>query len=298
MLHAHPRIAIPPETTFLMRCYRRQAEYGDLRVRANRERLARDITNPRARTRIRDLGLDREDLVREIVDGEPSVSAALSAPFRLYATRHGKPRWGHKRPAYYQFIPELLTLFPKAQIVSIIRDGRDCVASLKDARWYKEPVPVAVSTWTMAVDAAREASALYGSDTFYELRYEDLVTDAEAELRRLCDFLGEAYDDAMRQAHRVAPTAVPERKDWHRLTHEPVTDRRIATFQERLTPAEISLCEWAMGDRLVDRGYALTGTPSPKMPERLGYRLVDSRRRVTAWRRRRLDRRIARSIAA
>ena len=298
MLHAHPRIAIPPETTFLMREYRRRHEYGDLRARVNRERLAASIASPTSRTRIRDLGLDRAALVREIVDGPPDLSAALSAPFRLYADMHGKPRWGHKRPAYYQFIPELLALFPDAQLVSLVRDGRDCVASLKESRWYHEPVTVAVSTWTMAVDASREAAAVYGADTFYEMRYEDLVTDTEAELRKLCAFLGEDFDPVMTEAHRIAPDAVPERKDWHRLTHEPVTAGRVATFERRLTPDELSLCEWAMESRLVDRGYALTGVDAPPAAERLRYRRVDSRRRLTAWRRSRLDRRIARTIAA
>jgi hypothetical protein len=30
LLHAHPRIAMPPETRFLLPAYRRRAEYGDL----------------------------------------------------------------------------------------------------------------------------------------------------------------------------------------------------------------------------------------------------------------------------
>ena len=40
MLHAHPRIAIPPETRFFLTAHRRRGEWGDLRERANREKLA------------------------------------------------------------------------------------------------------------------------------------------------------------------------------------------------------------------------------------------------------------------
>src|SRR5690348_11712137 len=40
MLHAHPRIAVPPETRWLRATYQRRRAFGDLRVEANRHKLA------------------------------------------------------------------------------------------------------------------------------------------------------------------------------------------------------------------------------------------------------------------
>src|SRR5436190_19048871 len=76
MLHAHPRIAIPPETRFVKWVLRRQHRFGDLGVPANRRRLARAIANHKG-TKLPDLRLDRKELVRRIMAAPPTVGSAI-----------------------------------------------------------------------------------------------------------------------------------------------------------------------------------------------------------------------------
>ena len=45
MLDRHPRIAVPPETRFVMRVYQRRNHFGDLAVRENRAKVARFIVD-------------------------------------------------------------------------------------------------------------------------------------------------------------------------------------------------------------------------------------------------------------
>src|SRR5690606_13260697 len=40
MLHSHPRIAVPPETRFVVPAYFSRRMYGDMRLAENRRRLA------------------------------------------------------------------------------------------------------------------------------------------------------------------------------------------------------------------------------------------------------------------
>ena len=47
MLHSHPRIAVPPETRFLVPGYYRRFFFGDLREQRNRRRLGRWIVSER-----------------------------------------------------------------------------------------------------------------------------------------------------------------------------------------------------------------------------------------------------------
>lgn len=131
MLHAHPRIAIPPETRFLLEAYRDRHRFGDLRRPANRRALAHFIVN-RPQTRFFDLGLDPQAMISEIVASPPTLGSAIGAVFRSYSERFGKPRWGDKRPAYVNNLDVIRRLFPDAQIIHIVRDGRDCVASLQE----------------------------------------------------------------------------------------------------------------------------------------------------------------------
>jgi hypothetical protein len=270
MLHAHKRIAIPPETRFLLTAYWRRREFGDLGEPENRRRLARWIVD-RRETRFADLGLDAEEAVRRITEGPGTLGSALGTVFRMYAERFGKPRWGDKRPAYLHNLDVILRLFPDAQIINVVRDGRACVASLKEMSWHKEDIYGTVARWARSVDDARRASRRLRPDQWHELRYEDLVADPPAVLRQICTFLGEDYDPAMARPSEVADVAVPKFKTWHQRTHDPVTTQRVQSWQQRLSPAEIALCEAALGSRLRACGYELSGVPAPRRGDLLRY---------------------------
>ncbi|WP_343233530.1 sulfotransferase [Streptomonospora sp. PA3] len=289
MLHAHPRIAIPPETRFALDVYRRRAEFGDLREAANRSKLAEAIVGPR-NTRYRDLKLDRDETVAAIVGGPPTVGSAVGTVFRQYARRFGKERWGDKRPGYYQAVEELRRMFPHAQFVHLIRDGRDCVGSLKQMPWYKQTVYHAISTWAEAIDYGRAAARRLGPDTFYELRYEDLVADPARELSALCDFLGEEFDPVMCEPRRVAKKAVPKFKTWHQNTRRDVNAASSGSWQERLEPWEAALAETVLAKRLRENGYELSGTPRPSAGHLARYARVSTKRRLAHRKRAFIDR--------
>ncbi len=295
MLHAHSRIAMPPETRFLTWVYRNHASFGDLSERENRRELALAIVKRRG-TMFRDLGLDRGAVRKAIVEGPPTVGSAVGTVFRSYAQRFGKERWGDKRPGYYQNMDAIQAMFPQAQFVHLIRDGRDCVASLARVPWFTGGVIGGLALWTEAVDFGRRAARRLPADTFYELKYEDLVADPSGELQRLCDYLGEDFEDAMLEPHRVAGQAVPDRKHWHANTRRPLSADSIGGYGEVLGPAEVRLINFVAGRRLRRLGYDAPPTRRPP-PSALVARYVlrSARHRLRVRLRIIGDRRIARS---
>lgn len=280
MLHAHPRIAIPPENRFVLPAYHQRHRFGDLRVAANRRALAEWLVSDRS-TKFRDFGLDPAEVTERIVAAPPTLGSALAAVFRAYADRFGKPRWGDKRPSYLTNLGIIHRLFPTAQIIHIVRDGRDCVASLMTMPWHRAGFYHSVAMWAKSVDHARWAARWWGPDSFYELRYEQLVTDPVGELTALCAYLGEEYHPAMAEPSAVASTVVPRRKKHHALTRSPVTAARIGSWAERLEPWQVSLCEAALGSRLRRYGYELSGAPRPSLATRLRYERVALRPRLS-----------------
>jgi hypothetical protein len=268
MLHAHPRLAVPPETRFVLEGYQRRHSFGDLRDPAKRRELATWIVSKKT---FRDLGLDRDQITEEIVAGPATLGSAYGIVFRGYARRFGKPRWGDKRPAYLHNLHVIKALFPDVQIVNIVRDGRDAIASLMEMPWNKSDIYRAIASWNMGVDRARTAARRLGPDTFYELQYERLVADPETELKGLCEFLGEQFDPAMTEPANVATVAVPKRKAWHERTHSAVTNARVGRWQDRLEPWQASLCEAAMASRLRSLGYELSDTPRPPIRHLMRY---------------------------
>ncbi|HWS37779.1 MAG TPA: sulfotransferase [Actinoplanes sp.] len=252
MLHAHPRIALPPETRFLLAGYQKRAEFGDLTEAANREDLARYIVTS---AQFEDLGLDPEAATEAIVAGPPTLGSAFGVVFRMYSERFGKPRWGDKRPLYLRHLHTILRLFPDAQIINIMRDGRDCVASLKETPWKPSEFDTLIDYWAKSADASLMAARRLPKDVYHQVRYEDLVADPEPHLRRMCEFLEEDYDPAMSTPNKLASVAVPEYKTWHTLTHQAPTTERIQSWRTRLTEEELRKCELAFGDQLTKFGY-------------------------------------------
>ena len=90
MMHAHPRIAMPPETRYLVPAYRNRRQYGDLTKAENRRRLAEDlILDP---GRFHELQLDKAEMVEKIVAAPPTLGSALGTIWREYASSRGKAK--------------------------------------------------------------------------------------------------------------------------------------------------------------------------------------------------------------
>ncbi|PSL00618.1 sulfotransferase family protein [Murinocardiopsis flavida] len=288
MVHAHPRFAIPPETRFVLDAYQRRREFGDLRVAANRHRLAAWIVRTE-RHRFADLGLDPDRTAAAIAAAPPTLGSAIGTVFRCYAERFGKPRWGDKRPGYYQHVDVITRLFPGAQFVHVVRDGRDCVGSLKHQPWYRPDSYAAIATWAEAVDYGDAAADRLGPGSYHRLRFESLIEHPERELAALCAFLGEEYDPAMCEPAAVARVVLPARKTWHDRTLGPVDPAAQGTWRARLDPWEIELCETVLAGRLRANGYEVSGGRRAS-PSRLArYAATASARRLAHRKRRMTD---------
>jgi sulfotransferase family protein len=260
MLHGHSRIAIPPSTLFLLPTYFRRLQFGDLELRENRRRLSRFVV--RRRYKIDDLGLDARWLRRQIVEAPPTVGSAIGTVYRAYADRLQKPRWGDKRPAYERYLEIVMRLFPDAQLIHLVRDPRDCVASLKGMRWWKRGIYHSISAWAQSVDHTDEALRRWpGSLT--RVSYERLVADPEPELRALTEALGEAYDPQMAEPELIAASVVPDERHWHANTRGAPTSRAVGRWRSELEPWEVALCDHVLAGRMARLGYEPSGAPYP-----------------------------------
>ena len=283
MIHAHPRLAMPPESRFLLSTWRARDRFGDLSTPAQRRALARACT--RKGSRVRDLGLDPKALRRQILAAPPTLGSAFGTVFKAYADLHGRARWGDKRPLYYQEVDVLLRLFPDAQIVHIVRDGRAVVASLKTMPWWPYDSIGSMGAWAQATYCARRDERRLPGDVVHVLRYESLVADPEAELRRLCAFLEEDFDPAMLEPSEVR-AVVPEGKTWHGNLSRSVGTARVEAWRSGLEPWELGLMETVLGRRLRDLGYPRSGAGRRPTPVLLARYAVDLAGRQAAMHRR------------
>lgn len=269
MLDAHPELAIPPETHFVPKAIKVCAKADDPR------RTFLDIVTSSARWH--DHHID-EDLLREKLDGmEPfDVGEALRAFYETYAERVSKRRWGDKTPMYVRHMKAISRALPEARFVHLIRDGRDVALSATKAKMGPGTVQAWAERWRSQIEQARAArGALEGKYT--EVRYEDLVSDPETVLKRVCAFVSLSWAPVMLEYHRRAPERIrelnndlpgrgerpgrrgEERVAMHALTGSPPRVDRIGAWKTEMTAEEVGRFEEVAGETLVRLGYERAG---------------------------------------
>jgi len=259
MLHAHPELAMPPETRFVVESYQRRVQFGDLRDEANRRAVGEWIVGTK-KTRFADLQLDPIRTAALVATAPPTIGSLSGAVLREFAARDGKRRWGDKRPKHIQHIRLIFRLFPDAQFIHLIRDARGCTASLKKLGWWGYEAPDALSLWRRSVESGIRAREFLRPDQYLELRYEDLVADPVSQLQRICAFLGTGFTPVMLQHHETGEKLID--KPYHERVYRPVDDASLQSWREVLEPAELALVEKKAGNLLDEFGYPrLEGLP-------------------------------------
>jgi Sulfotransferase family len=271
MLDAHPQLTIPPETHFVPDLIEAsRAEH------ASAESLHAVVVENR---RWGDFHLDSGELLARFREIKPlNAGDAIRAFFELYAEGQGKPRWGDKTPIYINRMMLIERALPEARMIHLIRDGRDAALS-RAKRVLKEPTPMykVAERWKNRILRAREQAPRL--DYYLELRYEDVVLDTEASLRRICEYVELPWDDSMLHYHERAAKRMKEmhrdlppepgkplrpadhRMAAHALTSEPPDPSRLGRWKTEMSPEDRAAFEDAAGDLLAELGYELEGEP-------------------------------------
>jgi hypothetical protein len=271
MLDAHPELTIPPETHFV------PALIDAIENGATPEQAVATMTEVR---QWGDLQIEPDEVLRRFADlGTLEPGPALRSFYEIYAERVGKPRWGDKTPIYVKNMRKIEGALPEARFIHVIRDGRDVALS----RWKRtlggEPAPAAqvAEGWQRRI---RRAQKQGDRVTHYmELRYEDLVTDTEPNLRRIVEFLELEWDPVMLRyyehaADRMAEMArdLPavdgkptrpgeERMQAHAMTQKPPDPSAMYRWKEKMSPEDITAFDEAAGELLGELGYEVGTVP-------------------------------------
>lgn len=193
----HPELyAFPHETRLIPYLYAHREDFGDLSDDRNFLRLWNRIRRLQV-FQFANAGAE-VPLPENWATYPRDLAGVLDAVFRHFAGREGKSRWCEKTPQHAQHLDALACLFPRARFVHVVRDGRDCAASFY-RRWKRAP-ELTMHRWKHVVRLARRQGSLLGPERYLELRYEELTSDPDFWLRRMCEFAGVAFDPAVLQS--------------------------------------------------------------------------------------------------
>lgn len=261
ILDAHPQLAIPPETGFLL-------DPALLDSQAPPHALARHLTRlPEAAPAWADFALDANHFVEAATYLPPSAGLpeVLRLFYRLYAARLGKPRFGDKTPTYLEHMRQIAERLPEARFIHILRDGRDVALSWRET-WFApdREVEALVRNWAQMVAGARQQS--HGLH-YLELRYDQLLLDPQTQIRRVCEFIELDFQPAMLDYHRHTSGRLAEHRarfnndgsllvsqeqrlhqQWR--TTQPPDTSRLEVWREQLTTEQRAACARAGGELL------------------------------------------------
>jgi hypothetical protein len=273
MLDRHSQLAVPDESYFVPQLADRHLRRIDV------ESFVDDL---RRLNTLADWEVPLEKVRARLRDGMP-VGEAIGTVYAVYAEERGKPRWGDKTPMYMQNLRLLERLFPDALYVHLIRDGRDAALSFLELprgiateTWmHPRTPPDFASQWRTEVAGARRLGRRVGA-RYLEVRYEELVADVEATLRRICAFAGLEFEPAM--VDYTGTVDVSARPHQRRLEQPPTEG--VRDWHRQMGPADVTAFEHVAGDLLRDLGYDASGAPN--VAGRV--RLVSYEARALAWR--------------
>jgi hypothetical protein len=138
-------------------------------------------------------------------------------------------------------------IWPQARYIHLQRDPRDVSRSCVQMGWAGNAWG-ATPVWSAAFGAWRRLRAQVPADHLLEVRFEALVADTEAELSRICRFLGTEYDPAMLEIERDT-------------TYRRPTPTEASSWRERAPAEEVRQMEARLGAELIEAGYAASGLP-------------------------------------
>lgn len=277
MLNSHPHVGVPFESHLYAKFLPRVGRYGDLSLEDNRRDLLRDMSSV-----LRGWTIKPELEASLARMRSPTLHGAVDSILYGWCVRHGKSRWGEKTPRHAAYWREILGGFPDAQIVHLVRDGRDVAMSWKRARFGPKHLYVAAERWREFVAMMAAARRALPATQFFELRYEDLVAAPERQLGMLCEFLGEPFAPQMLSFHDDRTPYRTDERNLRNLTR-PLMRGNIAKWRRSMSADEVLIAEAAAGPALVRAGYGLRN-PDPRLSpvKRRLYRLTHPVLRLVA----------------
>ncbi|MGO9559138.1 MAG: sulfotransferase family protein [Acidimicrobiales bacterium] len=227
--------------------------------RATRWSLSDSLEQTYASVLFDRLGVDEASCREIVAEMEPAdYPEAIRLLFAARAVKNGKARWGNKTPHMIFHLGRLAQIFPDAQFVHIVRDGRDSAASWSKVGFSdsnRRQILSSALLWRHMVNAGRAQGRKLASSRYLEIHLEDLIASTTEVLELVCRYLSVDFDEGMLQYHETATERVP--KSQHRL-HPAISrppETGLRNWTEGVSSGDIVAIEAMLRSTLVEFGY-------------------------------------------
>jgi hypothetical protein len=260
LFDAHPNVQIPWECQFMLNLSPR---YGNITFWT--EEILNDFYKDlQMQWQFSAWNMDHGKLITDLMAcaGNTSYARICTLVYLNYISFYPKEEIrliGDKNHGYTIYTHRLKKLLPDARFIYILRDYRDNYESVRNVDFELPIVSLVVYKWKYFYKKALKASQRFPG-SFYFIRYEDLVTDPELYLAKLCEFLDipyvpEVFDfyKKKEEAERKYPADVLEKH--HKSLFNPVNTSRIGRWERSLSQRQVRIADLVAGKYAEIAGY-------------------------------------------
>jgi hypothetical protein len=240
--------------------------FGNLARTENRKRAMEAWVRSKG---FRRAGLDAGPVTAKVLDecrtGGDFIRIVMSE-----ITRSQKAaRWAVYDPDNVLYVARIKADIPDALFIHIIRDGRDVALSLskmggfKPSPWNQQAkglLPTALY-WEWMVGKGRQYGHSISAD-YIEVRYEELVSEPRATLKRLGEFLDHDLDYDRIQKNSLGRL----RQSNSSFSTENDRSGPVNRWRDKLSSHELTSIEAMIGEYLEELGYPLTPPAEAREP--------------------------------
>lgn len=255
ILSGHSRVAIPPETWYLLPLVELLPLSGALSC----NQIDKAIEIMTQHYRWPDLKIDAQEFARQVHALEnPTLRDILDVVYRQKIAEEKKEIWGDKTPPYVEIIPQLHRLYPEAKFLHLVRDGRDVTKSFHTKGWYGPWLFSNTREWKRSINLYEKYNTAEYSTIMMNVRYEDLVLDTEETVRKICLFLRLEFEPSMLEWQESVKNKVPERElHIHTKLFRKPKESDIFRWRHELSSIDVFAVESFIADELIKSGYEL-----------------------------------------
>ena len=253
ILNEHSNIYAPSSPHIIPRMYNSEIFYGSLKNNNNFEIFVGDIIDL-VKSNLGDwpdFNLTVNDAVKNINVDDRSLLSVFKYIYDTETLNNGKTRWFCKGRKLYEYAYDLKEFFPDSIFIHMVRDPRDVCLSfmLKKSR---HSLHSASLSWK---NEQERSIKLYNNSKFknniYFMKYENLLENPSKEIKKLCDFIGESFEDQMLNFHKSSTSKMFSKKSqvWMNLS-KPILSKNYNKYKSGLKPKQIQIIE-SMNHRIM-----------------------------------------------
>jgi len=200
-------------------------------------------------------------LKEKALNGETSPAFFLHNIMSYFAKINGDTeakRWVEKTPKHLLYVPEILSMFPKAKVIILIRDPRGVVSSPKKFNSYKDKllrqefIIRKIARWNRFVELGTKFQNCHNN--IKSIYYEDIIKNPDETLKEIMNFIDEKNEiNQLKTFSQDYEKVVKEFENKHKYLCETgeIIDRRDI-WKKRMSENEIKLVE-VLCERLIEK---------------------------------------------